>query len=168
MTSRIDRAPFPRPLLWGAAGLVLFSLVLVGSVRLGLIVPVRASAEQYREARGIAPLHAIDLVFEDAGDGAVVVRAAATGAMVHRIAPGAENGFVRGVMRGLARERRQKAVGAEVPFRVTLWDDNELTLTDLATGREIDLNAFGRSNREAFLVMLPAEVRARFVPEAAR
>ncbi len=161
MTSRIDRAPFPKPLLWGAAGLILFALALVGSVRLGLIVPVRASAEQYREARGIAPLHAVDLLFEDAEDGAVEVRLAATGQVVHRIPPGAQNGFVRGVMRGLARERRQKAAGEEVPFRITLWDDGELTLTDLATGREIDLNAFGRTNREAFLVMLPPDARAQ-------
>ncbi|MFN3592132.1 MAG: photosynthetic complex assembly protein PuhC [Thermaurantiacus sp.] len=153
--SRIDTAPFPKLPLYGAIGLVLLSLFLVGSVRLGLVVPVRASAEQYREARGIEPLYSRDLVFTDAPDGAVIVREAATGDIVHTIPAGSENGFVRGVMRGLARERRMNDVGAEPPFRVTLWTDNELTLTDLATGREIDLNAFGRSNREAFLALLP-------------
>lgn len=159
--SRIDREPFPKLPLYGAIGLVLFSLLLVGSVRLGLIVPVRASAEQYREARGIEPLYARDLLFADAPDGSVLVREAATGELVHQIPAGSENGFVRGVMRGLARERRMKEVGAEPPFRVTLWTDNELTLTDLATGREIDLNAFGRSNREAFLALLPEPVQAQ-------
>jgi putative photosynthetic complex assembly protein len=158
--SRIDTAPFPRLPLYGAVGVVLFSLLMVGSVRLGLIVPVRASAEQYRDARGIEPLYARDLLFVDAPDGSVVVREAGSGAVIHRIPAGSENGFVRGVMRGLARERRMKDVGAEPPFRVTLWTDNELTLTDLATGREIDLNAFGRSNREAFLVLLPEAVQA--------
>jgi putative photosynthetic complex assembly protein len=157
--SRIDTAPFPRLPLYGAVGLVLLSLLLVGSVRLGLIVPLRASAEQYRDARGIDPVHARDLHFLDAPDGAVRIVEAGSGRQVHVIAPGAENGFVRGVMRGLARDRRMREIGAEPPFRITLWSDNELTLTDLATGREIDLNAFGRSNREAFLVLLPAEVR---------
>jgi putative photosynthetic complex assembly protein len=157
--SRIDTAPFPKLPLYGAVGLVLLSLVLVGSVRLGLIVPVRASAEQYREARGIEPIFARDLIFSDAPDGAVIVREAGTGDIVHTIPAGSENGFVRGVMRGLARERRMKDVGAEPPFRVTLWADNELTLTDLSTGREIDLNAFGRSNREAFLALLPEPVQ---------
>jgi putative photosynthetic complex assembly protein len=164
--SRIDTAPFPKLPLWGAVGVVLFSLVLVGSVRLGLIVPVRASAEQYREARGIAPLALRDLVFIDSADGAVLVRDAATGETVEAVPAGAENGFVRGVMRGLARERRQKAIGADVPFRVTLWTDNELTLTDLATGREIDLNAFGGTNRESFVRLLPPEAQALARPRS--
>ncbi len=158
--SRIDTAPFPKLPLWGAAGVVILSLFLVTSVRLGLIVPVRASAEQYRDARGIEALAERDLLFGDSPDGAVVVRDAATGEVVDTVPPGAENGFVRGVMRGLARERRQKAVGPEVPFRVTLWTDNELTLTDLATGREIDLNAFGGTNRDAFVRLLPPEAQA--------
>jgi putative photosynthetic complex assembly protein len=77
------------------------------------------------------------------------------GATVAVIRPDSEQGFVRGVMRGLARERRLKEASVETPFRLQLWSDNGLTLTDLATGRQIELGGFGGTNRAAFAVMLP-------------
>jgi hypothetical protein len=76
------------------------------------------------------------------------------------ILPASEQGFVRGVLRGLARERRLKDVGPDAPFRLEQWSDNGLTLTDLGTGRQIELGAFGSTNRAAFAVMLPQEPRA--------
>jgi putative photosynthetic complex assembly protein len=81
----------------------------------------------------------------------VVVRDAGSDALVATIAGEQEGGgFVRGVMRGLARERRMHGIGAEPVFVLTAWSDGGLSLTDTATGRVIELGAFGPDNRKTF------------------
>ncbi|MDW8445235.1 MAG: photosynthetic complex assembly protein PuhC [Acetobacteraceae bacterium] len=67
------------------------------------------------------------------------------------LVPPGEGGFVRATLRGLARERRMnEAGGAEVPFRVSVWEDGRLTLEDTATGRLVDLGAFGQTQVQTF------------------
>ena len=73
------------------------------------------------------------------------------------IAAGQKTGFVRGVMRGLARDRRARGIDNRPPFTLTLWRDGELSLTDTATGRTIELSAFGPTNRATFAALLPAQ-----------
>lgn len=91
-----------------------------------------------------------DLRFEDRPDGAVAIVDARNGAVVALLPPG-EGGFVRGALRGLARERRMhEAGGADVPFRVSVWEDGRLTLEDTATGRLVDLGAFGQTQVQTF------------------
>jgi hypothetical protein len=65
-----------------------------------------------------------------------------------------EGGFIRGVMRGLARDRISRHIGAEPPFRLALSADGQLTLFDTATGRLIDLESFGQGNRDSFFDLL--------------
>jgi putative photosynthetic complex assembly protein len=79
----------------------------------------------------------------------VVIADARSGQVVDVIAPGT-NGFLRSVLRGLARERKRQDLGEQLPFRLTRWADNRLLLDDEATGRRIDLGAFGLTNAEAF------------------
>jgi putative photosynthetic complex assembly protein len=57
-------------------------------------------------------------------------------------------------MRGLARERRMHGIDSTPPFDLTLWKDGELSLTDTVTGRSVELNAFGTTNRATFLDLL--------------
>jgi putative photosynthetic complex assembly protein len=102
-----------------------------------------------------APVESRELRFEDRDDGAVAVYEAADGATVDVLAPGT-NGFVRGVMRGLARERKRQEIGQQPPFRLTRWADGRLTLDDTATGRRIELAAFGPTNTGAFARLLHA------------
>jgi putative photosynthetic complex assembly protein len=136
-----------------AFALVLLSLALVASARLGLWTPDPSAAE-VRAASSLAPAAERFLRFEDK-DGNVVVTDAGTGERVATI--GQENsGFVRGVMRGLARERRMHGEGAAIPFRLALWPDGALTLTDPTTGRVVELNGFVPDNRRAFARFLPA------------
>ncbi len=91
-----------------------------------------------------------ELRFEDRPDGAVAILDARHGATVALVPPG-EGGFIRATLRGLARERRMKqAGGAEVPFRVSVWEDGRLTLEDTATGRLVDLGAFGQTQMQTF------------------
>lgn len=138
----------PPAALKAAVGLVAFSLLLVAGVRVGAVSTGPSAAEVRAEAR-LVPTRERMLRFTDSPDGQVLVTDAATGARVAAI--GSEGGgFIRGVMRGLARERRQHHGGAEAPFRLSSWPDGALTLTDDSTGRVIELGSFGPDNRAAF------------------
>ena len=90
-------------------------------------------------------------LLQEADGGVVVVDGEATG--VARLAPGT-NGFLRATLRGLVRERRRNGLGAEAPFRLTAHADGRLTLQDAATGRLVDLEAFGATNAGAFAALL--------------
>ncbi len=65
---------------------------------------------------------------------------------------------MRATLRGLARERKRGGLGPETPFRLSTWADGGLRLEDPATGRALDMRAFGQTQAEAF---------ARFVSSAA-
>jgi putative photosynthetic complex assembly protein len=71
------------------------------------------------------------------------------------LAPGT-NGFVRGVLRGLMRERKAESIGPTAPFRLTHWANGRLSLDDPSTGRHVDLEVFGPTNAGAFAQILAA------------
>jgi putative photosynthetic complex assembly protein len=89
------------------------------------------------------------LQFEDAADGSVLVYDASDRKLLDSLPPG-ESGFVRVVLRSLARERKLASIGSEPPFRLARFENGQLTLTDTANNKQIDLNAFGSSNLAAF------------------
>jgi len=97
------------------------------------------------------------LRFVDRTDGAVVIIDIKQGRAASVIEPGQQTGFIRGVMRGLARDRKMRGIGNGPPFTLTLWRDGELSLRDTATGRDIELTAFGSTNRAAFAALLDAK-----------
>ena len=109
-----------------------------------------------RAQGGIVAVASRDLRFLDRADGAVVIEDVRTGQPASIIHPGEKTGFIRGVMRGRARDRRSRGIGDAPPFNLTLWRDGELSLTDSATGRSIELTAFGTANRAAFAALLPS------------
>jgi putative photosynthetic complex assembly protein len=137
----------PRPALIGAASLVVAALLLVAIARIGGYGPIKAPPS--------AVVYASDLRFEDRGDGAVLVYAAGDGRLVDTLPPGS-NGFVRGVLRGLVRDRRAGHIGSAPPFRLTHWADGRLSLDDPSTGRHVDLEVFGPTNAGAFAEILIA------------
>ncbi|MBI1186151.1 MAG: hypothetical protein GC206_02290 [Alphaproteobacteria bacterium] len=141
----IDRKPFPRAALFGAGALVALSIAAAAWVR-----PSDAAATAAMQAD---VTRSAQLRFADATDGAVIVSDARTARVVARLAPGT-NGFVRGVMRGMARDRRARGIGDETPFSLRELSDGRLLLRDGATGREITLHAFGADNRAAFARLL--------------
>ena len=143
--SNLDDQPFPRAPLIAAIFVVGLTVVGVGATRMGLIRPGSV------EAPAATPVASADMRFADMDDGGVRVSVVDDG---ERIIPPATGGFVRGVLRGLVRERRAQGLGPEQPFRVTEWSDGKVTIEDTATGRIVKLDAFGPTNRQAFLDLM--------------
>lgn len=144
----------PRGTVVLAVALMLFALAVTIAVRIAGIPPA-ASPVLMRAQAGIAPIQSRSLRFTDRADGAVVIQDVVLGSTAAVVAPGEKTGFIRGVMRGLARERRMHGIGDGPPFTLTLWQDGQLSLTDSATGRSIELTAFGTANRASFAALLP-------------
>ncbi|MBR0654482.1 photosynthetic complex assembly protein PuhC [Plastoroseomonas arctica] len=125
-------------------GLVTLLVFTVGAVTLGRGAPSAVPMAAATQASAVR-----DLLFEDTAGGDVLVRDSGTGREIALLPPGS-NGFIRATLRGLARERRQSEHGPDSPFRVATWDDGRVVLTDTATGRAVELLAFGVTNAEAF------------------
>jgi putative photosynthetic complex assembly protein len=147
MSDTFRQRPFPRGALLGAGALVALSLVLVAVVRIS-----GADISQMPPSSAIAER---DVRFEDRTDGGVAVYDARSNELLQVLPPGS-NGFVRATMRGLARDRRSRGVGATVPFHLAASADGRLTLEDLATGRRVELEAFGHTNANIFAGFLRA------------
>ena len=132
-----------------AAGLFLCAtLILVTVARL-------TGAGTHYEPAG-APLASAELFFEDHPGGVVTVSDAATGASLMEYGEN-EGVFVRSVMRGIARQRRMRGLGPEVPVELSRFEDGQLWLIDPASGIEIYLGAFGSDNTGAFAELLARE-----------
>ncbi len=136
---------FQRGPLLGIFAVVGLSLIVAATGRITQIGAVQVTGSL---------VAARDLTFADGADGSVVVTDARDGSPVQVFA--GENGFVRGTMRGMARTRRSEGIGPQDPFRLAAWSDGRLTLDDPATGRHIELQAFGSSNTEVFAHLLTA------------
>ncbi len=94
------------------------------------------------------------LLFVDRDDGGVGILDADSGSTVAVIPAGQEN-FVRATMRGLAQQRYREGISAQVPFRLTAWADDRLSLVDLGNGRTLELESFGPTNEANFARLLP-------------
>ncbi len=100
------------------------------------------------------PVRSADLLMQDNPDGSVTVTQAGSGRLVTTLQP-ATNAFVRVLLTGLVRERRREGEGSHaIPFHLTRWSDGRLTVDDTATGRLIELEAFGHTNEAAFARLL--------------
>ena len=143
----------PKGAIWFCAAVIGFTLIAAGAVRLGF-VPVTASPVAVRTAAHLKPTATRTLSFADEAGGGLLITDVATGAVAQEIKPGEPSGFIRGLLRGMGRERRMKNVGKAVPYRLESWSNGQLSLTDTGTGRSIELSAFGPTNREAFAVLL--------------
>ena len=98
---------------------------------------ISARAEQIRMLR-----------FVDQPDGSIQVIDATTGADIHNFQ--GEQGFVRGTLRALARDRRLQGFSSEQPFELIAHDAGRLSLHDPATGSTIALESFGSKNIGVF------------------
>jgi putative photosynthetic complex assembly protein len=92
------------------------------------------------------------LKFEDRDDGGVTVIDATTNQIIDVVQ--GEAGFVRGILRTIARERRIRGIGKDAPIRLISYTDGRLVLQDTATNTNIELGSFGSNNVQNFRVFL--------------
>ncbi len=145
MSDPFDNQPFPRGALIAAGLLVLGSLASVAAVRVtgeGMVTTPAATVIAERELR-----------FADRADGGVEVMDASSGQRLEVLKAGTE-GFIRATLRSLVRERKRQSIGPQMPFRLSSGEGGRLTLSDPATGRRVDLEAFGQTNAAAFARLL--------------
>jgi putative photosynthetic complex assembly protein len=135
----------PKAALIAAAVLVVFVITATAMVRLTGVGATRMTPPKV--------IASIDLLFDDGENGSVLVYDASDRRLIETLGPGA-GGFVRVVMRSLARERKLASIGKEPPFQLARHDNGQLTLTDTTTKKQIDLNAFGSSNLDAFAKLM--------------
>jgi putative photosynthetic complex assembly protein len=134
------RDVFPRAALW--IGAIVLGLTL-GGVALHRLSP--AAGARAEDAQAIAQRA---LIFRDLPDGGVVIVDAATGRTLDT-AHG-EQGFLRGTLRAMARERRLQGAATDAPLQLIARADGRLTLADASTGARIDLESFGPTNAAVF------------------
>lgn len=137
----------PRGVLIGAALLV--GVALAGA-SLSAITGMDAAPPP--ESPAVA---SIELRFADRPDGSIAVNSGQGAEPIAVIGAGTNN-FIRGAMRGLARERRRNEVAPSEPFVLTELADGSLWLTDTGTGARVYLDAYGPTNRDAFAELLQA------------
>jgi putative photosynthetic complex assembly protein len=139
--------PWP---VWPLAALVLGSLLMVAWHQLG---------RQADPAPETAPVvWERSLVFEDLPNGDIGVIDASEQQLVAVFA--GEQGFVRGTLRALARERYRRGLGPQVPFQLQGHADGRLTLADPATGERIALESFGPTNLAVYSQLRTARADA--------
>lgn len=139
----------PRLALIGAGLLIAITIGLAGLSRAGFI-----TVETVEKADGTVA--ARDLYFRDREQGGIEVLSAETGSVLTVFEPGT-NGFARGVLRGLVRERRAVGAGTNIPFRLVKFNDGRLNLIDPVTGQQVELVSFGATNLNVFGSLLTIE-----------
>jgi putative photosynthetic complex assembly protein len=144
---------FPTWVPWAAAGLVGTTMLIVFGIRAG-VLPGRPTTPELRAEQQVAVVSQREFRFADRKDGALIATDAATNEIALILEPGSNSGFIRGVMRGLMRERQLHEVPRDGAVTVTQWANGALTLTDPSTGRIIELGSFGDTNRAAFAQLL--------------
>lgn len=135
----------PRAALVGAGLLVAATIFASGTARLTGIGTTRLPAAE--------TVASAELRFLDREDGAVLVQRYPDETLI-AVLPAGTNGFARGVLRGLARDRRLAHLGAGPPFRLVRWSDGRLSLEDPTTDRVIAIEAFGPTNAQVFADLL--------------
>jgi putative photosynthetic complex assembly protein len=123
---------------------VIFAAVVAVSLSGMVIRAPDAKAVMVRELR-----------FEDRPDGSIAVFDGRSGMEVESVT--GQAGFIRGTLRGLARERKRLGLGPDQPFQLIGRADGRLTLSDPATGRLVDLESFGPVNARVFAQMLTVQ-----------
>ncbi|MEQ8264861.1 photosynthetic complex assembly protein PuhC [Pseudohaliea sp.] len=144
------QAPWPlsRWIASAIGAVVVFTVIGVASLRL-------SGYEPPAEPRG-ALLESRLLRFEDVRDGLVYVYDVDSGTRIAELAP-AEDSFIRGIMRSMARARKARDIGMQPPFLLARYADGSLVLSDTAISNEVNLVAFGQTNEASFEALLVTE-----------
>jgi putative photosynthetic complex assembly protein len=136
----------PRGFLLAAGALIAASMLMALVARVTDIGAVRVVAPNSIES--------IDLRLEDRGHGKTAVIDARSDRVLKIVPPG-QDGFIRVAISGLEFDRRARGAPSG-DFRLGRAADGSYWLHDLATGRFLQLEAFGNTNVKSFAQFLPA------------
>ena len=131
-----------------------WAVILIGAIllaTLSAVAVVRLGGQEIREPDAPAVKTRM-LRFEDRTDGSVAVVDHRTGTIVAQLS--GEQGFLRGAMRAMARERLRAGGNRTQPFELIARADGRLTLADPVAGTRIDLESFGPTNAAVFVRLL--------------
>ena len=146
-TEMFGNQPIPKNALRALAAIVVLSL---GCAAIGRYTGIGTSHV------ALAPVtESVELKFDDAADGSVLVTQYPQARQIAVLAPGT-NGFIRGTVRGLVRGRKLASIGPEMPFILDRHSNGDLSLRDPANGRQLELKGFGATNFGAFEKIMQA------------
>ncbi len=128
---------------WPIWGLGLFLVLVLAGVTWQMKV-VGAAAPQPHEAVQWERM----LAFVGQANGDIAVVDVGTKQEVARFQ--GEQGFLRGSLRALNRERKRSGMSPDMPFKLTGHVDGRVTLLDTATGQRLNLESFGPTNSAVF------------------
>ena len=142
-------APVPKPALFKRLPGLLVGCALLAALTIAIIGPAAVGGPTAPPPSSIVAQRTLN--FLDRADGAVVVTENGKQVAVFE----GEQGFIRGILRSMARQRRGEGLSAAQPFHLVAWADGRITLDDTATGERIELEAFGPTNAAVFSTLLP-------------
>ncbi len=148
----LDR--IPRPMIVAVGIMLLAILAGTAALRVGDVPPI-AQGPALGEAELRLPVRLAPL-----DGGGVAILDPGTGREHARLAPG-EDGFMRGLLRVLDRERMLHGVPSEGPVEILRWPGGHLALRDPATEWRAELIGFGADNFAAFATLVSEIVDTR-------
>jgi putative photosynthetic complex assembly protein len=142
-TPHMPRAILPKHIALVLGLVMLATLILVAVVRYSG-VDIRYADSPSQQVRLLR--------FADMDNGDIGVINAQDGSELARFS--GEQGFMRGALRAMARERKRRDIGPMDPFELHARTDGRLTLIDPATHMRLDLESFGPTNAGLFAQLL--------------
>ncbi len=122
---------------------------LLGLMGLTLLAVAMARWQGWHDRVQDAPtVWEMTLKFEDMPDGSVRVSDATDGRTLASFV--GEQGFLRGSLRAMARQRRVTQAERDAPLILRALSDGRFVLLDPTQGERIDLDSFGPSNKAVF------------------
>ncbi|MEM8547222.1 MAG: photosynthetic complex assembly protein PuhC [Pseudomonadota bacterium] len=143
----VKQSPVPFLLALGLVAFALLAVVYHKFIAGGPIAGVEYAQTEIVEFQ--------DLSFATQPDGRILITAVPDARLLAEV-PADGVSFIRGLVRGLSRDRRFQDLPLDAPFRLVSFANGRLVLTDMATLRSMDLRAFGKGNMREFLTLLPS------------
>lgn len=140
---------------------LLFALGLIALATMSALVTPTGKQTATQQAALPPPTETLLFRLEDGTAGEVRVLQAGSNRVLAVMKSGT-NGFFRTVMRSLAQERLRNGHDRTLPFRLSWWaKGRRLAVTDPATGKTVNLLAFGVANAKTFARLLTAAPNRR-------
>lgn len=152
MTTATRQASFPRWFVIGTAVLMLTAIFGAGLAR---FLGVGLSRVADSPVTGT-----VEIWIDEQRDGTALVRHAATGKTLE-ILPADGGGFVRGLVRGMFRQRLLGQQARTLPFQLSQREGPKYFLFDPATGTRMELDGFGPTNTQSIARLYEAARNAQ-------